>query len=278
MSVNHGALVLSILIIPPMTILPALRWSVILATMGRRVGVRVTYPLVMIGLFYNQCLPFSMGDFVRMWFAHRTGLTSRVAFNSVMLDRLAGIFALLVMVTAALPRFFALAPSSSAELAVETVLALGYGGFAVLALLHRLPQSLRRFRIAGVLVELSSDLRRLISLPRAAAMTMASGILIQLGAVAVVYLLAWGLALEVSVADCLLIVPMANLIQSFPISIGGWGVREGFFVAAFGLVGLAASSALAVSVLYGLVTAIASLPGGVLWMIHKRSEASPPAA
>jgi glycosyltransferase 2 family protein len=59
--------------------------------------------------------------------------------------------------------------------------------------------------------------------------------------------------------------PLSNLVQAVPISIAGWGVREGFFVAAFGLTGVAAPHALAVSILFGLINLLISLPGGAVW-------------
>lgn len=277
-SVSGSALVLSILSIPLMSILPALRWSIILQTMGQRVSLRATYPQVMMGVFFNQCLPFSMGDVVRMWFAHRAGLSPTVAVNSVLLDRLVGALALLLMVTFALPHFFALSPSPAVKLATVLVLAAGYLGVALLAVLDRFIRRFGETRIGGMLVRLAVDLRRLVTLRREAAQTLVCGIVVQFASAVMVYALARDLDLPVNAADCLFVVPIANLIQTLPISIGGWGVREGVFVAAFGLVGLAAPSALALSALFGLVTALGSLPGGVFWLLQKRAEVSARAA
>ena len=46
----------------------------------------------------------------------------------------------------------------------------------------------------------------------------------------------------------------------------GWGVREGAMVAMLGTIGIAANEALALSVAYGLLGLIGSLPGGVVWL------------
>jgi uncharacterized protein (TIRG00374 family) len=272
LTVNGSAVVLSILSIPLMSILAALRWSVILATMGQRVGIRVTYPQGMIGLFFNQCLPFSMGDFARMWFAYRAGISARIAINSVLLDRLVGALALLLMVTFTFPHFFALSPSPAAKLGTAFVLAAGYLGIVLLAVLDRFLGRFADSRIGRTLVQLAVDLRRLFSLRREAAQTILCGIIVQFASAVMVYVLARGLDLAVNPADCLFVVPIANLIQTLPISIGGWGVREGVFVAAFGMVGLAAPSALALSALFGLVSALGSLPGGIFWLLQKRAR------
>lgn len=61
-----------------------------------------------------------------------------------------------------------------------------------------------------------------------------------------------------------------NLLQALPISIAGWGVREGSFVAGFGLFGIPSKDALLLSILFGFILLLASAPGSVLWLLQKR--------
>jgi hypothetical protein len=77
--------------------------------------------------------------------------------------------------------------------------------------------------------------------------------------------------LEVSLRDCILLVPPVILVTVVPISIAGWGVREGAMVVAFGFIGVPANAAFAVSVLFGLTLAAASLPGSLLWWMSRYS-------
>jgi len=58
-----------------------------------------------------------------------------------------------------------------------------------------------------------------------------------------------------------------------PISIAGWGVREGIMVVGFGYLGVASEASLALSILYGLSILVVALPGGIIWMF-KRSHIS----
>ena len=71
--------------------------------------------------------------------------------------------------------------------------------------------------------------------------------------------------LEVALKDCVLLVPPVILITVVPVSIAGWGVREGAMVVAFGFIQVPASAAFALSVLFGLTLAVSSLPGSLLW-------------
>jgi uncharacterized membrane protein YbhN (UPF0104 family) len=70
--------------------------------------------------------------------------------------------------------------------------------------------------------------------------------------VLLIYELAQALATPISLFDCLLIVPATLLISSVPISLGGWGVREGALAAGFLMVGASSEAGVATSVLFGL--------------------------
>ena len=63
--------------------------------------------------------------------------------------------------------------------------------------------------------------------------------IIHLMTVLAIMFLAWGLDMQVSFLDGLMIVPTVLLLTTLPISVAGWGVREGAMVAGFGLVGVA---------------------------------------
>jgi uncharacterized membrane protein YbhN (UPF0104 family) len=63
------------------------------------------------------------------------------------------------------------------------------------------------------------------------------------------------------------LLPLALLVllaMGVPTSIAGWGPREGAAAWAFGAAGLGASQGVAVSVVYGVMALVASLPGAVV--------------
>jgi uncharacterized membrane protein YbhN (UPF0104 family) len=70
----------------------------------------------------------------------------------------------------------------------------------------------------------------------------------------------------------LIIIPLILLITHIPISIGGWGVREGLMIFFLSGYGVSNESAIAISILAGLIQALVSLMGGIIWMIYKGSE------
>ena len=61
-----------------------------------------------------------------------------------------------------------------------------------------------------------------------------------------------------------LLVPLALVVlvgSAIPLNVAGWGPREGVTAAAFGMAGLGSADGLTVSVVFGVLTAVATLPG-----------------
>ena len=61
-------------------------------------------------------------------------------------------------------------------------------------------------------------------------------------------------------------VAIVTLAVVLPVSIGGWGMREGVMLAILGAMGVPAAMALAFSLMLGVIGMVAALPGLVmLW-------------
>jgi len=84
---------------------------------------------------------------------------------------------------------------------------------------------------------------------------------------------AWCLARAIAISpnalNMLILIPPVMLISMIPVSIGGWGIREGAMVVAFGYAGIEPSQALAVSVLLGATTLAVAIVGGVIWLAER---------
>jgi hypothetical protein len=59
--------------------------------------------------------------------------------------------------------------------------------------------------------------------------------------------------------------PVVILIGMTPISLAGWGVREGAMTFALGWFDVATSDAVLLSILVGLASIVSSLPGSAVW-------------
>jgi uncharacterized protein (TIRG00374 family) len=224
--------------------------------------------LVLIGHFFNQALPSSVGgDAVRIWCAYRAGLNLSAAANTVIIDRALTLCSLLLLTAAGLPWLFEIITDPAARWALSAVIFSGVAGFGVLLALRRLPQFIARWRVVRVLLGLAALARKVMSRARYALPVILLSVLSFIAFALIVYCIAHAMQLDVTLRDCVLLVPPVILITIVPVSIAGWGVREGAMVVAFGFINVPASAAFAVSILFGLTLAAASLPGSLLWWL-----------
>jgi len=56
------------------------------------------------------------------------------------------------------------------------------------------------------------------------------------------------------------------LVATIPVSIAGWGVRESSMIVAFAYAGLAQSNGLTLSILFGIVSLVVGVVGGIVWI------------
>ena len=68
------------------------------------------------------------------------------------------------------------------------------------------------------------------------------------------------------------VVPGVLLISAIPVSVGGWGVREGALVVALDLIGMPKAGVFVLSVLFGLTTVMASALCSTLWPFFRRGR------
>jgi hypothetical protein len=94
-----------------------------------------------------------------------------------------------------------------------------------------------------------------------------SAILIHLMTTASCYVLAIGLQANLTLSDALVFFPPVILLTAVPISISGWGVREGAMVACLALAGVSPAKALAISLLMGVISVIIGIAGGIVWLV-----------
>lgn len=248
----------------------AMRWRSVLMALGGRISIPRIIHLFYIASFFHQTLPASVGgDAVRAYLTYRDGVSLRISVSGIMLERVCTIAGLVLLVALVQPFFL---PRVGAEVGVwMTYVVAGatvvmIGGVVFLSLLDRIPESYRRWRLVSALAKLAADTRTLFFSPVAALRSLAWSVAGHANLALAIYLLARGLHLDIGLLDCLALFPPVLLMTALPISIAGWGVREGSMVYAFGLIGVATSDALILSVLYGLLTLVLALPGGLVWL------------
>jgi glycosyltransferase 2 family protein len=255
--------VLQMLIVP---FLGGWRWKLVLAAMRAEGRIWPLSRLFWIGLLFSQVLPSSAGgDVVRVFTMWRGGTSLRVAFNSVALERASMLITLIAFVALLMPVLASRVVVAELAWVAPALLIASIVGLVVLMSADRFLKHVPNLRVVRAIAGLSADARRVYL----------SGFAWRLIAVCLITLVngslaAWwmglALGLPLSLADYLVFTPVIAIVTLVPVSVGGWGVREGALVALLGLVGIPSHMALAFSVLFGFVGIVASLPAfGFLW-------------
>lgn len=253
-------------------VIGVLRWKVVLNALGSALPWMTALRFMYIGSFFNQALPSSVGgDAVRGFLAYKDGMSVRNAVNGVLIDRVVTVLALVALAAVMVP-----IGASKLEEAdwigpvVWFVTAAAVGGTALLMVLDRLPERFTHLRVVQGMTALAHDIRSvLLKFPDNFA-SLSVSVLGHVNLSAVVFVLAIGLGIELSIIDCLLLFPPVLLFQTIPISVAGWGLRESAMVALFSLIGISDDSILVLSILYGLIMILISLPGVVIWLMSGR--------
>lgn len=242
------------------------RWRDAMAAAGVRLTHRLAQRLMFAGLFFGQVLPGALGgDAVRGWLTFRNGSNSTAVVLALILDRLLALVGCALLLVLGLPHLMATAPPAVAWAGPIAVALLAVGLFAGVQA-DRLPLP-RPLRLRPVLALRAQVARLRCALASRAAL---SGLLhsaaVHLCTVFAVIAYAHALSLPVTVLDALAVVPLTIIAAALPLSLNGWGVREGAFVAGFAMYGLEAGEALVLSLMIGLSITLTSLPGGLLWL------------
>jgi hypothetical protein len=268
-----GLFTLAVLVLAAQALVCTLRWGAVLSA----IEAPLKFLKVLLGTFFNQTLPSSVGgDPVRMYKAHRAGLSVAGAINGVMLERAATVVGLVILVAATQPVFAARVGDAAPWMApVVALFAVAMvAGLALVMVFDRLPARFHRWRVVRGMAALGVDSRRLFLSPVHAGKAIGWSVIGHANIALGVSLLAASMKIDATWLDCMALVPPVLLVTTIPISIAGWGVREGAMVAGFGFIGVVAADALALSVLFGLIVIALSLPGGAIWLLSGERRVS----
>jgi hypothetical protein len=252
-----------------------LRWREISAECGAPLETKQAMRFNLIGTFFNQTLPSSIGgDAVRLWLVARNGAGWRAATYSIFVDRAVGLIALAVIIVATLPWSYNLITNPhgrSALLLVDFAALAGGLGFLVLGVLPW--PWLKRWWATHHIHACAVIANRVIfSRDRGPKLAVLS-VLVHVLAVVIAWCVVRSIAAPVKFGQVFQLVPPVMLITMLPISIAGWGVREATMGLAFGYAGLMTNEGVNVSLLFGAVSFIVGIFGGLVWILSPEKAA-----
>ncbi len=274
-SADAAFCMLAVLLFALSNLLGAFQWRELLLTQGITLPVWRVISLYFVGVFFNNFLVSNIGgDAVRIYELKRLTGRGLPGFAATFLDRFIGLFTLICFAIVA----YAFSPELWGPALWMPILALGCAllGVLVFGFSRRLSGFMlgigRRIfppRFIGFL----EDVREGFMLYRHTYRMLGRvGLLaagVQLCRIGVYYAAGHALGQEVGFQYFVIFIPLIAIVAAIPISFGGIGVRENMGVLLFGRVGMDPAPALAVMLLGYLSGIVASLAGGVVFVLRR---------
>lgn len=249
----------------------ATRWFLLIRGTGVPLSPWQTFRILLAGMFFNQALPGSLSaDTVRIWLVSRHGLPLSRAASTVLLDRTAGLVSILTMLVVTSVTVAKVAPDPN----LETVAILVVGGAMVLLAMGLssadwIADMIEDHRFGRPFAAMLRDSRVLWRAGYRSAIIIGLSYLLHVISALGLWVVFRSISVEVDFLMVLGALPLVILGTLLPISVGGWGVREGLMVGIFVMTGMAPEHALAASILWGLSVIVAASLGGLLWVLSR---------
>lgn len=260
--------------------LGSLQWYLLLRAQDIHISFRQALVFYFVGVFFNNVLLGNIGgDAMRIYDIRRLSGQSSGGVAATMMDRFIGLFSTCSLALTAYLLIIGSTTKSSllvsvlvpVWLALVAVLAMGLsrriGGLIERQLTRLLPEAIGN---------LLSKLRRSVVVYRDRVPLLAGIWLISMCVQFCRILVYWSAGLAIGMDPGLLYFvcfqPVAAVIASLPISIGGLGVRENTLVGLFGGIGFAPEISTAMSLLGYLAGILASLFGGIAFVTRRSAS------
>jgi uncharacterized membrane protein YbhN (UPF0104 family) len=242
-------------------IISTMRWKLFLPEGFK---TKKLFSLYMIGSFFNTFMPGVIGgDAVKAYYLYRETNMANISFGSIFMDRYLGFIGLLILCSIAFPFGLNYFHGSKTEwLLPFAIFIFFFASFLIFGL--RLGQRIR------FLAEFYNYFHTYRSQKNKIIKGLILSMIIQFFGVTSVSVLAYGLGENIPFLSFLIFVPLIILFAMLPVSISGFGVREGAFVFFFGLIGVRSETATALSLLWFLTMATAGIIGLIEYLKYKK--------
>jgi uncharacterized protein (TIRG00374 family) len=257
--------------------LSAWRWQRVLAVFDIPVRLRILLSHYLAGQFVGNVLPSTIGgDVLRVTRGAKSTGSSSTAFASVALERLTGFVALPLICVIG----FALEPSLIEEDHAWIALAISAATLVALAAILVLAASPR---LAGRFKDHDNWMRfigavhigviRLRHRPRLVGAVLGTALLYQASTVLTVWFATRALGVTVPTAAVIAFIPAVAMAQVIPVSVGGFGVREGMLTLFLTPLGVSTGKAVGIGLLWYFIMLVVSLAGAPAFAVGNRRDA-----
>jgi uncharacterized membrane protein YbhN (UPF0104 family) len=262
-TLNAWSLLGALVITAITTACAAWRWTVVASGLRVELPLRTAVAAYYRSQFLNSALPGGVVGDVHRGVRHGrdSGDIGR-GLRAVAWERTAGQCVQTVLVVLVL-----LTLPSPVRPWMPVVICAAVAGIGLAALAARALPRARSARAAAVAAVISADVRAGLLDRRAWPAISIASVIVVAGHAAVFLIAARTVGVTAAPQQLLPLAMLALLAMSVPLSIGGWGPREGITAWAFGAAGLGVDRGIATATAYGVLAFVATLPGAIVLII-----------
>lgn len=258
----------------------SVRWTLLARLLGFKNLLRDFVSIYFIGMFFNLFTPSTVGgDFGRVFYLARervrgqgqdwAGPTAR-AVISVITDRAVGL-AVLLWIGAATLLFF---PGYSIPSAIQY---LTYG-LALASILSWFLLPSLHLLLERKAHPIAENVRLAVGIyqknPRVLSQTVLLSLTVHVIQAVMQLLLGRALGVDIPLSYCFILYPLVGLFSSLPITLNGFGLREGGYLFLLERIGIPAEKAIAFGLLWFVIVALDSLLGAVVFVLRRAAQPS----
>lgn len=267
------------------------KWNWLLSGAGYRIGTWPAFRASLVGMFYNNFLPGSVGgDVVKTMMVARDAGGLAIAAASTFVQRNTGLAALLIIANIAVwlkPVTLALFPP---RMELFNSLRFWFGALAVGYVMANVVifapgvaaqwkrasgflAARRAGRLLGVVAQKAGRLHESLLLFRSGLpLAVAVSLFTQMTDCAMVYVLSRAVHLDLSFAYFCYFAPAVAVAALVPVSVNGIGLREAVYILLLQSVHVTPEKAVGISVLQFGYILLLSASGGLLHLLHRGEE------
>ena len=255
------------------------RIEVLFSVFPRRPNFWITLKYYLIGLFFNQFLPTSVGgDAVKGYKLGKKVGSVSTGLILTFIDRLIGLLTMIVYLLIAL-----ILGGLEFLQGNERIWLLAFALFLIVVSLLFFSHNFIRFTYRVFIKPFEKKLAFIEQVKKAYKFFLKTrnersiyikasiySIIAQVSIIIACYLTGKGLGIEIPLLYYFILMPIIFVISMLPISVGGFGVREGAFVILLGRYGVDKNQSFALSLLFIILFIIICIPGGLFLILGEK--------
>ena len=269
---DDGEVLITLFIGMSGVVISAYQWQVLLDAERIRIDLRRLVNLYLVGIAFNHFLPTGMGgDVVKAYYSGKEHGNIAGAASAAVMARVTGFLGMVLLSFPAMVIWHSIFPRT-----VVTTYLLGCGAlcaalvvaYVLVTFLSRLvPVSWNRWRILASVFKMGRALQLSLKRPRSVLVAVLFGVLFHLSACLNYYSFGLMLHLSVPFVFYLVAVPFVALVAFLPLSINGFGLREGAFVFILSTIHVPVTTALLLALLVDVQMLLFGGLGGIMYLL-----------